>query len=136
MSHKNKTIATLLASSLGAFGSYRFYLRGSKDKLGWAHAASIPLSALLLAAFPNANWFFTLLPLLLSGLLGLLAALVLGLMSDEKWDARFNPNSTLKSDSQWPLAVILVISFSTGAFGAIALMARASDLLLTGGSLG
>lgn len=136
MSHKNKTIATLLASCLGALGTYRFYLRGSKDKWGWAHAASIPLSALLLTAFPNVNWFFTLLPLLLSGLLGVLAALVLGLMSDEKWDARFNPNSGRKSESEWPLAVILVISFAVGIFGLIAVMSRASDLLLTGGSFG
>lgn len=136
MTHKNKTLATLLAASLGGIGAYRFYLRGSGDKLGWAHASCAIVSICLILLFPNMQPFFALLPLIISSLSGLLAALILGLSPDEKWDAKFNPNSTKKSDSRWPLAILVALSFTFAAFGLIATMARTFDLLFTGGAFG
>ena len=135
-SHKNKTLATLLAFSLGSLGAYRFYLRGIGDKWGWLHAVSLPISLALLPITSKELVFFALLPLILSGLAGLLAALVLGLTSDESWDARFNPHSGRTSDSKWPLAVLIVLCFGYGAIGLIGTIARTFDLLLTGGSFG
>ncbi|WP_342120386.1 hypothetical protein [Pseudoduganella sp. OTU4001] len=134
--HKNKTFATLLASVTGGIGLHRFYLRGVSDKWGWLHAASLLGVAAVFAAWPKADPYFLLLPLILSMLVGFLEALVLGLMPDEKWDATFNSGSGKQSNSNWPLAVILVATLMVGAFGLIGAIARLFDLLYTGGVYG
>jgi hypothetical protein len=134
--HKNKTLAALLAFLLGTLGSHRLYLRGSRDKWAWAHLSSIPASALLIAALPQADAYFKLLPLIVSALAGCLEALVLGLMADEAWDARFNAGSGRFSASSWPLALILVLTLMVGAGALIATIARLFDLLYTGGAYG
>jgi TM2 domain-containing membrane protein YozV len=136
VSHKNKTFATLLAAAAGGIGLHRFYLRGLEDKWGWLHAASLLGCAAVFALWPKADPYFLLLPLALSILVGILEALVLGLMPDEKWDATFNPGSGKQSDSRWPLAMVLVASLMFGAFGLIAAIARLFDLLYTGGIYG
>ncbi|PHV07583.1 hypothetical protein CSQ96_10365 [Janthinobacterium sp. BJB412] len=136
VSHKNKTFATLLGFLLGGLGAHRFYLRGAKDGWGWAHLACLPAAALLAVAAPDANWFYQAMPLTLSVLVGFLEALVLGLMSDEKWDAGFNAGSGRQSDSTWPLALILVATLMLGAGGLIATISRLFDLLYTGGAYG
>lgn len=135
-SHKNKTLATLLATVLGGAGLHRFYLHGSKDFWGWVHAAAALLSLLLLVARPDQPAMFNALPLVISALVGLLAALVIGLTPDEKWDAAHNRASGRQSASGWPLAVLLVLAFGTGAVGLIAAIARSFDLLYTGGAFG
>jgi TM2 domain-containing membrane protein YozV len=135
-SHKNKTIATLLASLLGALGIHRFYLHGLPDRWGWLHAASLPLSALAAFGANGAPWLFTAMPLVLSMLAGLLEALVIGLTPDDKWDARHNPDSGQQSHSKWPLALLLVLTTGFGATALIAVIARLFDLLLTGGAYG
>lgn len=134
--HKNKTFATLLAGTLGVTGAYRFYLHGGKDFWGWIHAAIAILSGLLIFSSPEGQRFFAALPLMLSGLIAQLVALVMGLTPDEKWDAQHNPGSARTSDSGWFLAVILVLTFGAGAVSLIAVIARAFDLLYTGGSFG
>lgn len=136
MTHKNKTLSALLALLFGAVGIHRFYLHGKKDIWGWLHAATLPLSLSLLPLTNENYTFFALLPLVISGLIGILSSLVIGLTADEKWDARFNPSSGRRSDSQWPLALMMVLAFSFGAFGTIATMARCFDLLYTGGAHG
>jgi len=85
---------------------------------------------------PDADWFYQLLPLTISALIGFLEALVLGLMPDEKWDARYNAGSGRLSDTGWPLAVVLVATLMLGAGVLIATMARLFDLLYTGGAYG
>jgi TM2 domain-containing membrane protein YozV len=136
VSHKNKSFATLLASLFGGIGLHRFYLRGLGDKWGWLHAASLPLSGVVIALAPKADPFFQYLPLIVSMLIGFLEALVLGLMPDEKWDPKFNAGSGKQSSSRWPLAVVLVATLMVGAFGLIASIARLFDLLYTGGIYG
>lgn len=79
---------------------------------------------------------FNALPFVLSALVGLLSALVIGLTPDEKWDAAHNADSGRKSNSGWPLAVLLVLAFGSGAVGLIAAIARTFDLLFTGGAYG
>lgn len=135
-SHKNKTFATLLAFLLGGAGLHRFYLRGKNDTWGWLHAASIAAVGLVTAAAPEADIYFKLLPLTASILIGFLEALVLGLMSDEKWDAAFNAGSGRQSEARWPLALILVSTLMVGSAGLIATIARLFDLLYTGGAYG
>ena len=134
--HKNKTLAALLAFLTGGLGLQRLYLRGPRDRWLWLHLAALPAAAAVSAAWPDADGFYKLLPIIVSGLVGFLEALVLGLMSDDKWDARFNPGSGRQSDTHWPLAVVLVASMMVGAGGLIATISRLFDLLYTGGSYG
>ncbi|TWC67562.1 NINE protein [Herbaspirillum sp. SJZ099] len=134
--HKNKTLATLIAAVLGGIGLHRFYLHGMRDRFGWLHVFSVPLSLALMAAYPQAPQLFTALPFVLSILCGCLEALVLGLTPDNKWDLKHNPASGRQSESHWILAVIIVLTVGVGAMGLIALLARSFDLLFTGGAFG
>jgi TM2 domain-containing membrane protein YozV len=135
-SHKNKTAATLLALLLGGIGAHRFYLRGGVDKLGLLHLCSLPLAGLVVGTAPGVDIFYKLLPLLLSYIVGFVEALVIGLMSDEKFDARYNAGSGRQSDSQWPLALLLVVTMLVGTTTMIATISRLFDLLYTGGAYG
>lgn len=136
IAHKNKTLATLLSSLFGAFGIHRFYLRGTKDRWAWVHFATLPISILYAKLFFNLPLFVTASPIMLSALAALFEALILGLMSDEKWDLKFNPQSGQKSESHWPIALILVCTLAVGATALIAILARGFDLLYTGGAYG
>lgn len=133
---KNKTLATFMAVTLGSIGAHRFYLHGRRDYVGWLHFLALPLSAAFLATWPDQPILFVGLPLVVSSLIALIEALAIGLTNDEKWDARHNPHSSHKSQSGWPLAVLLVLAFGMGAVGLIAAIARGFDLLLTGGAYG
>lgn len=134
--HKNKTFAALLAFLFGGLGLQRLYLRGARDPWLWAHLASLPAAWLVATLAPQADNFYKLLPIIISGLVGFLEALVLGLMADDKWDARFNAGSGRQSDTRWPVAVVLVASMMIGAGGLIATISRFFDLLYTGGAYG
>lgn len=134
--HKNKTLATLIAAVTGGIGLHRFYLHGMRDRFGWLHILSIPLSLALMAANPGAPQLFTCLPLVISVLCGCLEALVIGLTPDDKWDLKHNAGSGRQSESHWILAVIIVLTTGLGAMGLIALLARSFDLLFTGGAFG
>lgn len=112
--HKNKTLATFFAAVFGGLGAHRFYLYGKKDIWAWVHVALFPLSVFA----------------------GFLEALTIGLTPDDKWDARHNRDSGRQSDSGWPLAVLLVLTFGGGAIAVIAAIARTFDLLFTGGAYG
>lgn len=134
--HKNKTIATFLATFLGGLGLHRIYLHGWQDKWAWVHFVSLPVSILLALAAPDQPLMFTGSPFVLSVLAGCIESLTIGITSDEAWDARFNRDSGRKSMSDWPLAVLLVLTVGTGATALIAAMARIADLFLTGGAFG
>ena len=134
--HKNKTFATLLAVVLGALGAHRFYLRGSVDRLGLVHLTALPIAGLVAGLAPQTDWFFKILPLLLSAVVGFVEALVLGVMADEKFDAAYNPQSGKQSHSQWYLALLLVMTMLLGMTVMIATMSRLVDLLYTGGAYG
>ena len=121
---KSKLVATWAALIGGSLGLHRFYLHGWSDAWGWC---SVPLTLLGLYGLQRArqvglddhlSWL--LLPLLgLTLAIAMLTAIVYGLTSDEKWNARFNP-AGLASRTGWLtiLGVILAL-----ALGAAALMA-------------
>ncbi len=134
--HKNKAFATLLAATLGFAGIHRLYLGGPRDRWLWAHAACLPLAALLLVLAPSINWFYILLPILLSSMIGMLEAFVIGLMADEKWDAKHNTQSGKTSASSGWLALVLVATLGTSAVLTIGTISRLFDLLYTGGAYG
>jgi hypothetical protein len=128
--HKSKTMATWLALIGGSLGLHRFYLHGVKDVLGWAWmlptlvGAAGVLRARNLGQDDQLAWM--LMPLLGIALsAALLAAIVYGLMPDEKWNARFNPQGPAHSTG-WAavigagLALLLggTVLMSTIAFSA------------------
>lgn len=131
--HKSKTITALLAATLGSIGAHRFYLFGKRDQLAWLHFISLSISLLMTNLLFNLPWLITMSPWTLSLLVSLLNALVLGLTSDEKWDAKYNLGSNQKSDSTWVLALILVLTTAIGAFALIFVLARGFALFYTGG---
>lgn len=134
--HKNKTLATFLATVTGGFGLHRFYLRGKKDGWGWLHFATVPLSVLAVTMGGDRQSMFLALPFIVSVLSAFIEALVIGLTPDDKWDAHYNASSGRQSDSRWPLALLLVLTTGIGAVAMIATMARIFDLLYTGGAYG
>lgn len=134
--HKNKTLATGLASFTGWAGIHRFYLHGPSDLAGWAHVLAVLLSVPALLGEKALFSTFAVAPLVISTLISFLEALVIGLTPDDKWDAQHNQASGLASDSRWPLAVLLVLTTGVGATAMIATMARMFDLLWTGGAYG
>ena len=134
--HKNKTLATALAFVLGGLGVHRFYLKGSVDRIGLLHVCSVPAAGLVYGLGRAPNPFYVLLPLIISWLAGFLAALVIGLTPDQRWDQRHNAASGRSSASRWPLALLLVLTMLVGATVLIATIARLFDLLYTGGAYG
>lgn len=134
--HHNKTLATLLALLTGGFGAHRFYLRGVADKVGLLHLASVPLCVLVHFLAPGADWFFKILPLLISYIAAFIEGFVIGLAPDEKFDAKYNTGSGRQSESRWFLAIVLVTMMLAAGMITIATMARLFDLLYTGGAYG
>ena len=95
---KNKTLATWLTFFGGPLGLHRFYLRGFGDLWGWL----LPLpTALGLYGIERVMQFgqddqmsWWLIPLLGFNIAANgLNAIVYGLMSREKWNARYNPHA-------------------------------------------
>ena len=115
---------------------HRFYLYGKKDLFGWLHFSSLIASGLLWLAGREMQGFFIIGPMILSVLASFIEALVIGLTPDDKWDALHNATAQRQSDSNWPLALILVLTLGIGATALIASIARLFDLLFTGGAYG
>lgn len=95
---KNKTLASWLTFAGGPLGLHRFYLHGLSDLIGWL--LPIP-TALGLYGVERVrqfglddHWSWVLIPLLGFTIAGCaLNAIVYGLMTPEKWNARFNPTA-------------------------------------------
>lgn len=134
--HKNKTAATLLALILGWGGAHRVLLRGARDHLALLHLGGVAGTLALMALLPRVNIFYQLLPIIVSAIVGCIEALMIGLMPDDQFDARYNAGSGRRSDSQWPLALLLVATMLVGTTTLIATMSRLFDLLYTGGAYG
>lgn len=119
---KNKTFATWLAFVGGPFGLHRFYLYGMFDWLGWL----LPIPSLLgLYGISRANnlglddplaWM--LVPLLGFTVAGCaLMAIIYGLMSREKWNARFNKSAAqedVAGGTNWSTIIAIVLSLMLG----------------------
>ena len=119
---KNKTLTAWLAFIGGPLGIHRFDLRGLGDMLGWL--LPIP-TALGLYGIQRLQQFgvddmgsWLLIPLLGFTVAGCaLTAIVYGLMTPEKWNAKFNP--TLAPDAapghtNWFTIAAIVLSLLVG----------------------
>ena len=116
---KSKLVATWVALVGGSLGLHRFYLHGWRDAWGWC---SIPPTLLGFVGLQRARQIglddhlsWLLLPLLgvtLSA--AMLAAIVYGLTSDERWNARFNPTSPA-SRTGWLTVLAVILALALGA---------------------
>ena len=93
---KNKTLAAWLTFLAGPLGLHRFYLFGLGDLLGWLLPIPTALGFHGLERIKQYGlddpWSWVLIPLLGFTFAGCaLNAIVYGLMTPEKWNARFNP---------------------------------------------
>jgi hypothetical protein len=120
---KNKTLAAWLTLFGGPLGLHRFYLRGLGDSLGWL--LPIP-TALGLYGIERVKQFglddqfsWLLIPLLGFTVAGCaLTAIVYGLMTPERWNAKFNPSAQADDASgqtQWLTIGAVVLSLLLGA---------------------
>ena len=101
---KNKTLATWLTFLGGPLGLHRFYLRGFNDTLGWLLPIPTALGlygierVMQHGVDDQLSW--VLIPLLGFTFAGCaLTTIVYGLMSPEKWNARFNPQAPADAPS-------------------------------------
>lgn len=119
--YRSKTLAAWLAFLGGGLGLHRFYVMGWKDWLGWLHVVLTVLGAGGVVRMRNlgqddhAAWAF--IPALgLSLALAMLYALIWGLMPDERWNARFNPDPAVRQHQTGWLTIFAVIgALMTGA---------------------
>jgi SNF family Na+-dependent transporter len=113
MSHfRHKALAALLASLAGALGLNRLYLGQSF----WWLPLSVTLVALPLI-FGVQNWYQT--PAFFVSMVpvvaGFIQGLVIALMPDERFDARFNATHARRNRSGWDAVVVAVVSLFVGA---------------------
>ncbi len=95
---KNKTVAAWLAFLGGPLGLHRFYLYGLRDLAGWL--LPVPTALGVYGIERVQQWglddhlSWVLIPLLGFTIAGCaLRAILYGLMTPERWNARFNPES-------------------------------------------
>lgn len=120
---KNKTLAAWLALIGGPLGLHRFYLQGSGDLLGWLLPLPTALGLLgLERVWRNGlddPWGWLLIPLLGFTFAGCaLTAIVYGLTSPEKWNARYNPSAApdaTPGNSNWATIGAIVLALLTGS---------------------
>ena len=119
---KNKTLAAWLAFLGGPLGLHRFYLHGMGDMLGWL--LPIP-TALGLYGIQRVQQFgqddqysWMLIPLLGFTIAGCaLRAILYGLMTPERWNARFNPSAAREApagQTRWLTIGAIVVSLLLG----------------------
>lgn len=125
MPFRHKALAALLASLFGALGAHHLYLR---LRVWWLPLAVTMLCLPLLIGV--SNWYQTpaFFALMIPIIAGFIHALVLALMSDEKFDARFNVGVGRKNHSGWDAVLVAIITL---AVGAIALMTTIALLFQT-----
>jgi hypothetical protein len=116
---RSKSIATWAALLGGAVGLHRFYLHGLGDRWGWLHA--IPtLTGLygvqrMQALGQDDMMAWALIPLLgVAVAATMLQAIVYGLMPDDKWNARYNPQGGM-APSGWAAVLGAALALLLGA---------------------
>lgn len=117
--YKSKTLATWIALVGGGLGLHRFYLYGPRDAWGWLWWLPTLVGAYgverVLKYGQDDQVAWVLVPLLGMALASsMLAAIVYGLMPDDKWNARFNPQGR-EHKAGWGVVFALVLSLLVGS---------------------
>lgn len=115
---RSKTVATWLAFVAGSLGAHRFYLHGKSDIWAWLHPWPTLLGLFgvlrmrLLGQDDQLAWLLIpVLGLMLSQ--AMLAAIVYGLTSDERWAERFD--QPLQPTGWGPVLGVIVALMVGGA---------------------
>ncbi|MEO5670495.1 MAG: hypothetical protein ABIR26_07360 [Ramlibacter sp.] len=119
---KKKTTAAWLAFMGGPLGLHRFYLHGLGDMWGWALPIPTALGLYGIQRVQRLGvddqWSWVLIPLLGFTIAGCaLTAIVYGLMTREKWNARFNtaePEDAAAGGTSWFTIGAVVLSLLVG----------------------
>lgn len=108
---RRKSVAALLAFVLGAFGAHRLYLGRPR---WWLPLAVTALMLPLLIGVRN--WYQTpaFFVLMVPVVAGFIEALVLALMADEKFDARFNASAQRRNGSGWDAVLVAIATLLVG----------------------
>lgn len=120
---KNKTIAAWLSFVGGPLGLHRFYLQGRGDLLGWLLPIPTALGLYGIVRVQqnglDDQWSWVLIPLLGFTMAGCaLNAIVYGLMSAEKWNAKFNPAASpdaAAGQTHWLTVGAIALALLVGA---------------------
>lgn len=109
---RHKAFAALLASLTGALGLNRLYLG---QRLWWL-PPGITLIALPLTIGVK-NWYQTpaFFVLMLPVIAGFIQGLVIALMPDEHFDARFNAGQSRPNRSGWDAVLVAIATLMVGA---------------------
>ncbi len=119
---KNKTLAAWLAFAGGPLGLHRFYLHGPGDLAGWLLPIPTALGIYGIGRVQRYGvddpWSWVLIPLLGFTIAGCaLVAIIYGLMTREKWNARFNPGASEDAGpggTNWFTIAAVVVSLMVG----------------------
>lgn len=119
---KNKTLATWLTFLGGPLGLHRFYLRGAGDLLGWLLPVPTALGLYGIERVrqfgQDDGWSWVLIPLLGFTIAACaLTAIVYGLMTPERWNARYNPRADPQApagQTNWLTVLGLAVSLMVG----------------------
>ena len=128
---KSKTLATWIAIVGGSLGLHRFYLHGPRDLPGWLHPLPtlIGLYGVLRARSigQDDQLAWILIPFIGCTIAAsMLCAIVYGLTSDEKWNARFNAGRT-GPRSGWAAVLGVMLALLVGAGVLMATIAFAAQ---------
>jgi hypothetical protein len=127
--YRSKTVAAWLALLLGSLGAHRLYLHGLRDRRAWLYPMPtlVGLAGVLRMRNlgPEDGLSALLVPLLgITLSIAMLAAIVIALTPDEKWDARYNPDQAVHSTAWGPVLAAMAglfvgaaVLLSTIAFG-------------------
>jgi TM2 domain-containing membrane protein YozV len=109
---RHKALAALLASVFGALGLERLYLGQRRWWLPLAVTAlMLPLLIGVRNWYQSPAFFVAMVPVIA----GFIHALVLALMPDEKFDARFNSASPRRNTSGWNAVLVAIVTLMVGA---------------------
>lgn len=119
---KNKTVAAWLTFLGGPLGLHRFYLYGPGDLLGWMLPIPTALGLYGIERVQQLglddHWSWVLIPLLGFTIAGCaLRAILYGLATPERWNARFNPTAPADAapgQTHWFTIGAIVVSLMIG----------------------
>jgi len=124
VSHRSRPLAGALALVTGWLGLHRLYLR---SRAWWIYPMfSMPLLGWALRAEPwfRQPGFFAFSAMVV---ITLIEAIVIGLTSDARWDARHNPHSGRASANRWAPVLIAIASLIGAAMLGMTVMAIALE---------
>jgi TM2 domain-containing membrane protein YozV len=108
---KHKALSALLAFLLGGLGAHRLYLG---LRFWWlplaVTMAMLPLLVGVRNWYQSPAFFVAMVPVVA----GFIHALVLALMPDEKFDARFNPGVARRNGSGWDAVLVAIATLFFG----------------------